>query len=126
MQMREIGNKKGIARIKFKSAAAAILVACVVCFAQTQTAAPAKAQPQVSERDVRAEMNFLASDALQGRGSGTQFELIAGTYIASMLQEFGIEPAGDAGADAKPGYIQTANLVQPSFAAPPVDRKSVV
>ncbi len=76
--------------------------------------------PHVKERDVRADMEFLASDALQGRGSGTQFELIAGTYIASQLREFGIEPAGDPETDGKPGYIQTVNLVQPSFASPPV------
>src|SRR5688572_12933658 len=53
----------------------------------------------VLERNVRAHMEFLASDAMQGRGSGTQFELLAGLYIASQLRQFGIEPAGDA-ADA--------------------------
>jgi len=98
-----------------------MVAASLACAAQTKNALPAKTQlAEVSERDVRAEMNFLASDAMQGRGSGTQFELIAGTYIASMLQEFGVEPAGDPAADGKPGYIQTVNLVQPSFAAPPV------
>jgi hypothetical protein len=41
---------------------------------------------QIEDRNVRAEMDFLAGDALQGRGSGTQFELLAGHYIASQLQ----------------------------------------
>jgi Zn-dependent M28 family amino/carboxypeptidase len=50
---------------------------------------------------IRGEMEFLASDALQGRGSGTHDELLAATYIASQLREIGIEPAGDNG-----GYIQ--------------------
>ena len=49
----------------------------------------------IEERNVRSHMEFLASDALQGRGSGTQFELIAGQYFASQMQQFGIEPAGD-------------------------------
>src|SRR5688500_17279704 len=53
---------------------------------------------QVRERDVRAHMEFLASDAMQGRGSGTQFELLAGHYIASQLRQYGVEPAGDADA----------------------------
>jgi hypothetical protein len=98
-----------------------ILSASIACAAQTPSAAANQKQAaQVSERNVRAEMDFLASDALQGRGSGTQFELIAGTYIASMLQEFGVEPAGEPGADGKPGYIQTVNLLQQTFVAPPV------
>lgn len=46
---------------------------------------------------IRGEMEFLASDALQGRGSGTHDELIAATYLASELREIGIEPAGDNG-----------------------------
>jgi Zn-dependent M28 family amino/carboxypeptidase len=46
-------------------------------------------------------MEFLASDAMQGRGSGTHDELLAATFLASQLQEIGIEPAGDNG-----GYIQ--------------------
>ncbi len=51
--------------------------------------------PEVLERNVRAHMEFLASDAMQGRGSGTQFELLAGHYIASQLRQYGVEPAGD-------------------------------
>jgi hypothetical protein len=56
-------------------------------------------------RNIRAEMDFLASDALQGRGSGTQDELIAATYLASELLQTGIAPAGDNG-----GYIQDVQI----------------
>jgi Zn-dependent M28 family amino/carboxypeptidase len=49
-------------------------------------------------------MNFLASDALQGRGSGTHDELVAAVYIASELRRMGIAPMGDAG-----GYIQNVS-----------------
>lgn len=58
------------------------------------------------ERNIVAHMEFLAGDALQGRGSGTQYELIAGQYIASQLRQFGIAPAGDAGADGKKSFLQ--------------------
>ena len=57
--------------------------------------------PKVCERCIRAHEEFLASDALQGRGSGTHDELVAATYVASELRQYGIEPAGDNG-----GYIQ--------------------
>ena len=52
-------------------------------------------------------MNFLASDAMQGRGSGTQFERIAAEYIGSQFMQFGLEPAGDNGWDGKKTYVQT-------------------
>lgn len=51
---------------------------------------------------VRADMEFLASDALSGRASGSRDEWIAATYIASQLLQAGLEPAGDAD-----GYLQT-------------------
>jgi hypothetical protein len=63
-------------------------------------------------------MDFLASDALQGRGSGTQFELLAGQYIASQMQQFGIEPAGEEVAGAKT-YIQTVNITRNAFTDAP-------
>lgn len=59
-------------------------------------------------------MNFLASDALRGRGSGTHDELVAATYIAAQLQQYGVQPAGDDGT-----YIQKAEFVQEHLKAPP-------
>ena len=62
-------------------------------------------------------MEFLASDALRGRGSGTHDELVAATYVAAALQQYGIAPAGDNG-----GYIQRAVTVRQVLAAPPTMR----
>ena len=59
-------------------------------------------------------MDFLASDALRGRGSGTQEEWIAATYIASELTLYGVPPAGDGG-----GYIQRATLLRRQVTGPP-------
>ena len=50
---------------------------------------------------IQAQLEFLASDAMQGRGSGTHDELVAATYLASELRALGIQPAGDNG-----GYLQ--------------------
>ncbi|MGC2238888.1 MAG: M20/M25/M40 family metallo-hydrolase [Pyrinomonadaceae bacterium] len=62
----------------------------------------------VSERNIRAEMNFLAGDALQGRGSGTMFERIAAEYIGSQFMQFGLEPAGEKDAfTGQQTYVQT-------------------
>ncbi|HSK73534.1 MAG TPA: M20/M25/M40 family metallo-hydrolase, partial [Pyrinomonadaceae bacterium] len=83
-----------------------------------QTAAQKAATgSQIAERNVRAHMNFLAGDALQGRGSGTQFERIAAQYLASQLEQFGVEPAGEA--SGKKTYIQTINISRNAFAGAP-------
>lgn len=64
----------------------------------------------VDERNVRAAMQFLASDAMQGRGSGTMFERIAADYIGSQFMQFGLEPAGEPGWDGKPTYVRRVEV----------------
>src|SRR5438876_1145065 len=54
---------------------------------------------------IRATVEFLASDALRGRGSRTRDELLAATYLASLLRAYQVDPAGDAG-----GFIQQVRI----------------
>jgi Zn-dependent M28 family amino/carboxypeptidase len=71
------------------------------CFSLT----PFAEQSASREADeIRGPMEFLASDALQGRGSGSHDELIAAVYLASELRQIGIEPGGD-----NSGYIQNVS-----------------
>ncbi len=58
-------------------------------------------------------MEFLASDALRGRGSDRRDELVAATYVAAQLRAYGIAPAGD-----NHGYVQRAILQRPKLTAP--------
>ncbi len=91
-----------------------------VSFGNAQTATrTTQTSAQIEERNVRAEMGFLASDALQGRGSGTQFERLAAQYIGSQLQQFGVEPAGENDASGNKTYLQTVNITRNSFAGNP-------
>ncbi len=57
---------------------------------------------------VHADLDFLASDELHGRGSGTRDEHLAALYSASLFESFGLEPAGENGA-----YLQRAPLPSP-------------
>lgn len=77
------------------------------------------ARTAIDERNVRAEMGFLAGDALQGRGSGTLFERIAAEYIGSQFMQFGLEPAGEKGPDGKPTFVQTVSISRKTFAENP-------
>ena len=64
-----------------------------LCAGAALAAMPAAAQSIVTERSVAAHEAFLASDALQGRGSATRDEAIAAAYVASQFQSFGLVPA---------------------------------
>ncbi|HEY2941211.1 MAG TPA: M20/M25/M40 family metallo-hydrolase [Vicinamibacteria bacterium] len=90
-------------------------VAAILGLAALLLAGGAGAQTALDRPEaVRAHVEFLASDALNGRGSGTRDELIAATYAAAQFRQFGAEPAGDGG-----GYIQKVELVQRELAGPP-------
>jgi aminopeptidase YwaD len=100
-----------------------LFFASLVPMAIAQAAATPSQKPQpaahpavasVCEGCIRAHEEFLASDALQGRGSGTHDELVAATYVASQLRQYGIEPAGDDG-----GYIQRVPAIQRNIVSPP-------
>lgn len=60
----------------------------------------------IREQDIRAALNFLASDAMQGRGSGTIYERIAAEYIGSQFQQFGLEPGGDTDSAGNKSFVQ--------------------
>ena len=68
----------------------------------------------ITERSIRSHLEFLASDALNGRGSGTRDEWIAAAYIASHFQRLGLEPFGDNG-----GYVQQIEMSGGVATAPP-------
>ena len=60
-------------------------------------------------------MAFLASDAMNGRASGSRDEWIAANYVAAHFGRWGLEPMGDGG-----GFVQTIEIERPELGAPPV------
>lgn len=59
--------------------------------------AATRAARAVSADVMRAHLEFLADDALEGRAPGTRGGLIAAKYIRAQFQRLGLEPAGDSG-----------------------------
>ena len=51
----------------------------------------------ISARDVRVHVEYLASDELEGRLTGTAGARRAGRYIADYFSSLGLEPAGEEG-----------------------------
>ena len=92
-----------------------LVVAPLPVSAQVRRAAP----QSIRERDIRAELGFLASDALQGRGSGTNYERVAAEYIGSQFRQFGLEPGGDADSTGNKDFVQRVVIESTRFTAPP-------
>lgn len=52
---------------------------------------------RVDPKVLRAHLEFLADDALEGRRPGTRGGTLAAKYIATQFERLGLEPAGDSG-----------------------------
>ena len=88
-----------------------MLAALAIAFAPS----PVLAERSITERSVAAHEAFLASDALQGRGSATRDEAIAAAYVASEFQSYGLAPA-----PGMNGYLQPATIIRKKLAGPAV------
>ena len=61
----------------------------------------------VSPERVKAAVEFLASDRLEGRGPGTVGEVLTTEYLADEFEKAGLKPVGDRGS-----YFQPVPLVR--------------
>jgi hypothetical protein len=86
-----------------RTACTALLLAAVAA------AQPAPLSQQIAAgltaNALRADVSFLASDVLQGRGTPSTGLDVAAEFIAAQFRRAGLEPAGD------DGYYQTAPFV---------------
>src|SRR5271166_3049213 len=69
-------------------------------------AAAEQAMAAVDSEKIRAHVKFLASDLLEGRGTGARGGDIAAEYIATQFALYGLKPAGDNGS-----YMQKVPMV---------------
>jgi Peptidase family M28/PDZ domain len=58
-------------------------------------AVPILMYSQISQDNVKAHIKILASDSLEGRGTGSAGEKLAIAYIQSKWKEIGLHPKGD-------------------------------
>lgn len=91
---------------------------CAACVAALSIGASARATPPalpegargvldgISADSMRGNLSFLASDALEGRGTPSRGLDVAAEFIAAQFRRAGLEPLGD------DGYFQTADWRQ--------------
>ena len=94
--------------------AAVVLAACAP---KDEGAAPAGADtlPAASAPAIRAHVEFLADDLLEGRLSGTRGYDIAAGYVASEFAQIGLRPGVAEGSWMQPvALVESLSLLQPS------------
>ena len=110
--------------VKLQSSFRAVVVLCALTAgcalrggapARTGGASTAALRGGISEASVRAHMEFLAGDALNGRGSGTRDEWIAASYAAAQMRRLGLEPMGPGGS-----FVEAVDVEQLEPTSPPV------
>ena len=84
---------------------AAVVVTLAACAQATDTAKLA-----VEPQRLQAHIEFLASDNLRGRDTGTRGYDISAEYVAAEFRQLGLIPAGDDGS-----YFQQVPLVEHSL-----------
>jgi hypothetical protein len=96
-------------RIRFTAAAVAAALLAGAAGAQTTN-------NSITADDLRVQIRYLASDELQGRGSGTEGNRKAAVYIANELRRYGVAPAGDGGDYFQPFQFVSAVKLGPGNA----------
>lgn len=82
-------------RIRTLVAAALLSTGLFAC--ADEAVPPAHAAVSADAKTLQAHLEFLASDALEGRDTGSRGHEIAAQYIVSKFKALGLQPAGDDG-----------------------------
>ena len=96
-------SELGVKRVLQLAAFAALLIG----------AAPPKPADNLAAERVRAHVEFLANDLLEGRDTGSRGHRIAAAYVASEFRELGLKPAGTSGS-----WFVDVPFRRATFAAP--------
>src|SRR5215207_7226725 len=64
----------------------------------------------ITQRDMKADLTFLASDAMGGRLTDTPQNAAAAEWLASRFARLGLKPIGDAGTYFQKYTLATATL----------------
>jgi hypothetical protein len=75
----------------------AVVVLAAALHARANGATADQAMVSIRPEAIRADMRFLADDALEGRGIETRGYAVAAKFMASEFEGLGLEPAGQSG-----------------------------
>lgn len=71
--------------------------------------------PQITAKDIKAHVTYLASDDLKGRFTGSPEERIAGDYIKNQFSAFGLQPLFNRNFFQEFPFIENVELTGENF-----------
>jgi hypothetical protein len=83
-----------------------LLPVCTLLVGIDQFTAAREKHVKIDPGKIGAHVKYLASDALEGRGTGQKGGDMAAEYIAAQFKSYGLQPASDAGT-----YLQSVSMV---------------
>ncbi len=83
----------------------------VTSFIQAQVSPKEQGLLVITPSSVQGPLEFLASDWMTGRETGTKGEFMASDYIASVFKTIGLKPGGST-SRTNPGWFQNINFIQ--------------
>src|ERR1044071_329912 len=89
-------------KVMFSARSAFCAILAAGCALSQTMPDPEEIGRRITANGLKADVSFLASDALQGRGTPSAGLEIAGEFVAAQFRRAGLEPGGD------DGYFQTA------------------
>lgn len=89
--------------------------ACASGATTSSTTVPSAAAAGLSVDELRRDMAVFASDSFGGRETGTPYADKAARWLASRLQQIGLEPGGDS------GYFARVPMVRTTVTAGPIE-----
>jgi len=78
---------------------------------KSQLFPPASLLNQITPEGIRANMNYLADDLLEGRGTGTRGYALAALYMRSRFEGLGLKPGGVKGDYFQPVPLRHLTIV---------------
>lgn len=103
-----------------KLAFSGVLLATAPQTSTAQQSAVATAPIAIRSNALRAHVEFLADDLLEGRGAGTRGHALAAAYVASQFKSVGLKGAGD-----EQSYLQAVPLLEATVVLPGAAAKLV-
>lgn len=99
---------------KHCAALCAALSLCVSASAQ-----PLDSPPALNAQAIRAHADFLSSDLLEGRATGSRGYELAAAYVAAQFRQYGLTALSDSKGDGKgDSYLQAVPLIEATVVLP--------
>ena len=96
---------------RFSFVAAALLTGAIAVAESAMPTPSAETMQLIRPDAIRAHMQFLSDDLMEGRETGTRGYMLAANYIRSQFQSIGLQPGGANGSYFQQVPLRRSRLV---------------